>query len=469
MSQAESVADLALPAPAEASEASPRMAALSAAPSEASETSLQLAAPAAGPLEATEALQQIAAPAATPTNVNAGARELTEWEKRTSRILLMSWNPGAGCRNLSTVIDESGYHVAMIQEGMEDRLKGLSADRWSWEFRHQQVVAARKPSLVVPLGGKCPEKRCRWFLAAIHFDVPRATFDKLVVLSVHLNNQVAKKPVASIDALREVLQEAIGISPIHVIAGDINMARWTAEVGGAWKPEMLALLKEFALHPVADFSEECCFIGVDKDLLDAYRVQGSSWGEKLLGTPGDAGWHKFASQVGCRLSSHDVHWPLTLSIRLQDTSTGTRKRSHAAIIARRAKQAERWSSGAWHDRSSGSSHDRPGGSWHDRSSGWDQHDRSSGWSDARRSSDWEPRPHDRSSTWDHGRSSAWGQSHPSTWDQSRSSDWVHGRSTNRDHGRSSGLSHLGATSKAPPATALGASSKAPPASTARPR
>ena len=66
----------------------------------------------------------------------------------TGRLLLMSWNPGWGVKNLAQIIDTRGYHVVAVQEARPDFLSNLSRDRWSYVIAYQQFVGVRHPNLV---------------------------------------------------------------------------------------------------------------------------------------------------------------------------------------------------------------------------------------------------------------------------------------------------------------------------------
>jgi hypothetical protein len=171
-------------------------------------------------------------------------------------------------------------------------------------------------------------------LARIDFHTPRVGLDSLVVLSIHLNNIIAKKPCAPVQALEEVFEKTIGHGSFDIVCGDINMARWGKDCGGEWRADVLSLLKKWDIEPVSYFPDECCFIGVNSAFARRFIVKGSCWGEQER-NKGDSGWDRFAEQVGCKKSSKDVHWPLTLAIRMKGTATGFRKRSAAGIEARK--------------------------------------------------------------------------------------------------------------------------------------
>ena len=81
-------------------------------------------------------------------------------------------------------------------------------------------------------------------------------------------------------------------------------------------------------------------------------MKGSSWGERCAQfTEGERLEFKrsFLEKCGAKTSSQDVHWPMTLSLRVpvvnaegvQLRSSGHRQRSDAANAARRAKKMAR--------------------------------------------------------------------------------------------------------------------------------
>ena len=63
----------------------------------------------------------------------------------------------------------------------------------------------------------------------------------------------------------------------HVTAGGVNVARWAPEK--EWRPDVLALLRDFNLQPVPEYPADCCFIGMGKGLVNKFRITGTSWGE----------------------------------------------------------------------------------------------------------------------------------------------------------------------------------------------
>ena len=113
------------------------------------------------------------------------------------RLLVLSWNPGGGCRTLVHVLEEVGYHVVIIQEARLEQLSQLDREKWSWSVRCQQFLGSRRPSLVECLGGQEVPGKIRWAAFTVHFEVPRAGRAKLHILSLHLNNSRAKEPVAA--------------------------------------------------------------------------------------------------------------------------------------------------------------------------------------------------------------------------------------------------------------------------------
>ena len=113
------------------------------------------------------------------------------------RLLVLSWNPGGGCRNLVHVLEEVGYHVVIIQEAWLAQLRQLDEEKWSWSLECQQFVASRRPSRVACLGGQEDPGKIRWAAFTVHFDEPRAGRAKLGILSMHVNNDRVKEWVAA--------------------------------------------------------------------------------------------------------------------------------------------------------------------------------------------------------------------------------------------------------------------------------
>ena len=164
------------------------------------------------------------APAAAPAVPKRLA--LTE---AVGRLLFMSWNAGGGARKLPTVLDELGYHVFAIQEAHADQMHQLH--KHNWVLQQDQCIATRKPNRVQTVAHASIPGKIYWHVAEILFDKPRLGLTSLVVMSVHLSNVHAKKPVAgpraleqAIDAAIKALQDA-GRSALDIVCGDINMAR----------------------------------------------------------------------------------------------------------------------------------------------------------------------------------------------------------------------------------------------------
>ena len=95
------------------------------------------------------------------------------------------------------VLEEVGYHVVIIQQAWWYQLSELDREKWSWSLRCQQFVGSRRPSRVDCLGGQEVPGKIRWAAFTVLFDSPRAGRAKLDILSLHLNNDRAKKPVAA--------------------------------------------------------------------------------------------------------------------------------------------------------------------------------------------------------------------------------------------------------------------------------
>ena len=101
-----------------------------------------------------------------------------------------------------------------------------------------QWIAAKKPMEVRTIGYGYEEKKVAWHVAEVFLDRPRLGLKTLVVMSLHLNNVQAKKPVAGPSTLAAVLDEAItacraaGRPTMDIVCGDINMARPPREIKG---------------------------------------------------------------------------------------------------------------------------------------------------------------------------------------------------------------------------------------------
>ena len=98
--------------------------------------------------------------------------------------------------------------------------------------------------------------------------------------------------------------------------------------------------------PVADYFKECCFVAVHDSIAQTLHIKGSSWGERSQKLPPDEakGFRAgFLEQVGAKLTSQDVHWPMTLALRMHTSvrGSGLRQRTPAAIARRSEKKRQR--------------------------------------------------------------------------------------------------------------------------------
>ena len=339
----------------------------------------------------------------------------------TGRLLFMSWNAGWGARNLAEIIDTRGYHVVAVQEARPDFLNKLDRDRWSYEIKYGQFVGARYPNWVESHMGEEIKNKICWHFATVHFEgQQRVGRNHLGILSVHLNNHHAKKPQAGPDELARAIDEASNSShTVDIICGDLNMARWKSNEHANWNDKTLSELEMRGFMPVADYVKECCFVAVHDSIAQSLHIKGSSWGEQTekLDPEQREAFHKdFLKKVGAKTTSQDVHWPMSLALRVatSERASGLRQRTPEAKARRNEKKRQRgyfpWqatstaasSSGSaaraaradlasdsgWYGRSSGSSSSWNWHSWHGRSSG------SGGeWS----GSSWYPNWHSRSS------------------------------------------------------------------------
>ena len=201
--------------------------------------------------------------------------------------------------------------------------------------------------------------------------------DSLGILSLHLDNVHAKKPQAGFLDVGRTIDSAIDYSSsrtVDIICGDINMARWKTDAN-QWHEGTLNELEKRGFMPIADYVNECCFIAVHERLSQSLHVRGSSWGERAAkwGTARRTAFHdSFLEQVGAKPTSKDVHWPMSLALRmpLSGRASGLRQRSLAATERRNEKKRLRGFGP--HGRSSGSNSGSGGSNsgWDGRSSGW---------------------------------------------------------------------------------------------------
>ena len=287
------------------------------------------------------------------------------FHKASDRLLLMSWNPGWGARKLGDVVDQIGYHLVLIQEARPDFLSGLSRDRWSWVSEAGQFIGARRPAEVRSVASR-ETGPCPFLVAEVTWPSPRLGFECLRIMSLHLHHITAKKAVAGPTAFAEAIDAGSAAGPLHLLAGDINMARWRREkadaaAGVQWQEATLEVLEKRSFLPIADWEAECCFIAMRVEDVARLHVRGSSWGERSAGADEAARkehWAGFLEQVGARPTSKDVHWPMSLALRVSATSgqrsSGLRRRSAEATARRNSKKAERgfgpWAASRPHQR-----------------------------------------------------------------------------------------------------------------------
>ena len=71
---------------------------------------------------------------------------------------------------------------------------------------------------------------------------------------------------------------------VDVICGDLNMARWrkdlTDKEAANWNEGTLGELERRGYIPVADYSDECCFVAVHDSIAQSLHIKGSSWAER---------------------------------------------------------------------------------------------------------------------------------------------------------------------------------------------
>ena len=375
-------------------------------------------------------LASAAAPAAAPAAKRARTARATArgvrapYAEAVGRLVLMSWNPGAGCRKLTGVIDRSGYHIVAVQEAREDQLVNLSRQRWSYEIKFGQFVGARCPNWVESHNGEETQGRIRWHFATVHFEPQqRVNRSSLGIMSLHLSNLIAKRKLSGIDEMGKAIDKARRFNPsntVDVICGDINMARWckniTDKEAANWNEGTLCALEARGYIPVADYTEECCFVAVHESIARNLHIKGSSWGErmeKLSLVQQKAFKAAFNEEVGANRKSKDVHWPMSLAIRMSTDvrASGLRQRTPAAQQRRNEKKRARGILFVRSASSSGSaapaaqadrSHLDSYSNWYGRSSG------SGDWSGRRSESRW----------YGYGRSSGSG-----AWSSSGSGGW----------------------------------------------
>ena len=257
------------------------------------------------------------------------------------------------------MVDSLGYHVVVLQEAHAERLAGLDPSRWHWVLENQQFVGARfgqGGNVRIDVRQTCETKwRVRYLFATVHFDPPRAGQKSLGILSVHLSNIVAKKPVAGPGCFAETIDAALAVGTVDLVCGDLNMAMYQRpgdmdqQQPLQWHETTLNILEERGFIPVADYGSECVFAAVHERHVHALKVAGSCWAsreEGLSTEDAEAFRMDFLTTVGAKKTSKDVHWPLTVSLRAPyaegQRASGFRQRTKAADDRRREKKAARW-------------------------------------------------------------------------------------------------------------------------------
>ena len=132
------------------------------------------------------------------------------------------------------------------------------------------------------------DKKFAWHVAQVFLDKPRLGLTSIVVLSLHLNNAHAEKPVAGPNAIAEIIDTASlachrqGCPDLDIVCGDFNFARFGRDDSGKWHDGTYNVFEQRNIIPVADYSGECCFVGVRESWVQQLYCKGFSWGEQLL-------------------------------------------------------------------------------------------------------------------------------------------------------------------------------------------
>ena len=58
--------------------------------------------------------------------------------------MMLSWNPGGGCRKLMDIIRRSGYNLVILQEARTSRAAEFP-EGWAVSIHFNQLFAARQP------------------------------------------------------------------------------------------------------------------------------------------------------------------------------------------------------------------------------------------------------------------------------------------------------------------------------------
>ena len=133
---------------------------------------------------------------------------------------------------------------------------------------------------------------------------------------------------------------------VDIICGDLNMARWKRNHADQWHEGTFKELEMRGFLPIADYVNECCFVAVHERIAKTLHTKGSSWGERAATLDKEeqkAFRAQFLEQVGARPTSQDVHWPMSLALRMPASAraSGLRQRTAEAIERRNEKKRQR--------------------------------------------------------------------------------------------------------------------------------
>ena len=140
---------------------------------------------------------------------------------------------------------------------------------------------------------------------------------------------LAKKPQAGYLEVGSTIDKACNFSSSHtvdVVCGDLNRARWSKSLpddqAAAWHEGTLGELERRGYIPVADYSDECCFVAVHDSIAQSLHIKGSSWAErtKTLNLDQRAALTPFLYPPPLPFSSYSLvnHFP---TVALQSAST----------------------------------------------------------------------------------------------------------------------------------------------------
>jgi len=107
-----------------------------------------------------------------------------------------------------------------------------------------------------------------------------------------------------------------------------------------WHEGTLQVLHERGIEPVSAWAGECCFVGLRREHMQRLQCRGSCWGQR---GSGDEEWRAFLTRCGARITSKDVHWPLSLCLRWSTDlrASGLRRRSAEKQLSRVEKKVQR--------------------------------------------------------------------------------------------------------------------------------